>query len=401
MGSSSRSLQLKLMNCKALQGFNFFQKLSVYAVASLASDDPSNKQLAQQQRTPADTQGDKDPDWNNHEMFFDLGFGGRDGCEDDFDDHHFLHFDLRTELAVFGDKSLGEVHVLLKDLINQQEETSNEIVRFVSYEVRTSDKKPNGVLSFSYKVVHKHNDGGSTSGSQNCNLGMSDRGSPEKKNKKKNGQIDGYNPIVNHVNDDLFNHHHSNPDEKAEAEVHCPSYFPSPYAHSPSRVMEDQYLQIPFGQNPGTPVAPHRIHYPSLETPHPGPAPAGEGYLNHPRPDDRFHYLPPTPQPPPPPAGEGYLNHPRPDDRFHYLPPTPQPPPPPAAPVFLPPFPPPPPYHHHRHHHHHHNHHNDVGVAQGAAYQPMSTWGHDYQPYPKPPDPSEVGGNYIHAYPYN
>ena len=133
MGKSSGSvLELKLMNCKGLQAFNFFQKLSVYAVVSFISDvDPNNKmQQQQQQRTPTDNQGDKDPEWN-HEMRFNINLG-HDTKKDDSD---FLRFDLRSELALFGDKSLGEVRVLLKDLMDEEEEESNGMVRFVSYEV--------------------------------------------------------------------------------------------------------------------------------------------------------------------------------------------------------------------------------------------------------------------------
>ncbi|GMY12933.1 protein SRC2 homolog isoform X2 [Fagus crenata] len=140
----SGSMELKVMSCKDVRSFNFFQKLSVYALVSLVSHDPNKKlEQNQQQRTPTDKDGD--PDWN-HEMRFDLNEVSLEDC-----DHVFIHFDLRHEGVMFGDKNIGEVHVAFKDLM----EESNGVVRFASYQVRTSEGKPNGVLSFSYKVSGK------------------------------------------------------------------------------------------------------------------------------------------------------------------------------------------------------------------------------------------------------
>ncbi|CAK7344813.1 unnamed protein product [Dovyalis caffra] len=142
----SGSMELKLMYCTDLNAFNFFQKLLVYVLVSIVSDDdPDKKALElqkQQQRTPTDNEGDGNPEWN-HEMHFDLTEVSFQDC-----DHLFVHFDLRHEGLYFGDKTIGEVRVPLKDLIQE----ANGIVRFLSYEVRTPDGKPNGVLNFSCKV---------------------------------------------------------------------------------------------------------------------------------------------------------------------------------------------------------------------------------------------------------
>ncbi|KAF2301746.1 hypothetical protein GH714_028880 [Hevea brasiliensis] len=54
----------------------------------------------------------------------------------------------------FGDKTIGEVRVPLKDLIQE----SSGIVRFVNYQVSTPDWKPNGLLNFSFKVYAKGED---------------------------------------------------------------------------------------------------------------------------------------------------------------------------------------------------------------------------------------------------
>uniref|UniRef100_A0A2N9EKF3 C2 domain-containing protein n=1 Tax=Fagus sylvatica TaxID=28930 RepID=A0A2N9EKF3_FAGSY len=96
--------------------------LSVYALVSLVSHDPNKKlEQNQQQRTPTDKDGD--PEWN-HEMRFDLNEVSLEDC-----DHVFIHFDLRHEGVMFGDKNIGEVHVAFKDLM----EESNGVVRFASY----------------------------------------------------------------------------------------------------------------------------------------------------------------------------------------------------------------------------------------------------------------------------
>lgn len=144
-----KSIDVKVMWCEDLKAFNFFQKLSVYAVVSITSDNssanpPTPRQKQQQKRIPTDKEGNGNPMWN-YDMKFDL--------DDNSDpDHLFLHFELRSETPlVFPDKSIGEVKVPLKDLIDEH----NGAVRLVSYQVRTSDGKPNGVLNFSYKINEK------------------------------------------------------------------------------------------------------------------------------------------------------------------------------------------------------------------------------------------------------
>ncbi|KAJ6433640.1 hypothetical protein OIU84_017355 [Salix udensis] len=73
-------------------------------------------------------------------------------------DNLFIHFDLCHEGVYFGDKIIGEVRVPLKDLIQE----ANGIARFVSYEVRTPDGKPNGMLNFSCKVKNMGTDSSQT-----------------------------------------------------------------------------------------------------------------------------------------------------------------------------------------------------------------------------------------------
>jgi hypothetical protein len=143
------SIELKVISSRDLKGFNFFRKLSVYVVVSLVNDDEVKKNQEQQnlqrQKTPVDRIGDGNPEWN-HVMHFDLKhISLRDHC------NYLLKFELRSEGIVFGNKTIGQVHVPLKDLIDE----FNGAVRFISYQVRTCNGKPTGVLNFSYKINGK------------------------------------------------------------------------------------------------------------------------------------------------------------------------------------------------------------------------------------------------------
>ncbi|KAJ4826065.1 hypothetical protein Tsubulata_000729 [Turnera subulata] len=141
------SLELKLISCRHLKSFNFFQKPSVYAVVCIFRDEDDNKkQEEQRQKTPVDRKGGANPEWN-HRMLFDL----RSIQLQEHVDNLFLKFELRYEGIVFGNKTIGEVCVPFKDLIGDL----NGSLRYVSYQVRNSDRKANGVLNFSYKVNGK------------------------------------------------------------------------------------------------------------------------------------------------------------------------------------------------------------------------------------------------------
>ncbi|OMO98538.1 C2 calcium-dependent membrane targeting [Corchorus capsularis] len=121
----SSFIEIKVISCKDLKAFNFFQKLSVYALVSIARDDDKKVDEKQQQRTPTDREGDGNPEWN-HTVRFDLSKALLQDL-----DNLLIHFDLRHEGLMFGYKTIGEVRVPLKDLIQE----SNGVVRFVIYEV--------------------------------------------------------------------------------------------------------------------------------------------------------------------------------------------------------------------------------------------------------------------------
>lgn len=142
-------LEIKVMWCKGLAAFNFFQKMAVYAAVSISPLDTTLK-LAQdekqEQKTPVDQEGNGNPEWN-YTMKFDLR------PQNISSNLHQLSilFEIRNQGQLFGYKEIGEVRVHLKDLI---ESVGTGISRLVSYEVRAPDGKHNGILDFSYKVIN-------------------------------------------------------------------------------------------------------------------------------------------------------------------------------------------------------------------------------------------------------
>lgn len=148
-------LEIKVMWCKGLTAFNFFQKLTVYAAVSIATENETLKltqEQKQEQKTPVDYDGDGNPEWN-HPIKFDLRLlNSINPMMKDLS----LRFELRNHGQVFGDKTVGEVRVPLTDLIQS---VGGGTVRFVCYEVRNPEGKHNGVLDFSYKVIGNDNTG--------------------------------------------------------------------------------------------------------------------------------------------------------------------------------------------------------------------------------------------------
>ncbi|GAV81914.1 C2 domain-containing protein/PPR domain-containing protein/PPR_2 domain-containing protein, partial [Cephalotus follicularis] len=236
---SSCNVEVKVMYAKDLKGFNFFHKLNVYALVFIVKDDTNGKRKLeqnQQQRTPADKDGDGNPEWN-YEMRFEAS-SSKD-C-----DNLFIQFDLRHEGVMFGDKTIGEVKVPLKDLIHNG---SGGVVRFVSYEVRTPDGKPNGLLNFSYKVNGKVEDDAATN-------------------------FTGYPLVVHH-------HHHDN----------TPSMSPDKI-HYPSLELEDTTTTQQTSDQPPLPQysSQEMLYYPP-------PPPADSTYYRPPPPPPFSHLLIPPP----------------------------------------------------------------------------------------------------------
>ncbi|KAL5700527.1 hypothetical protein ACHQM5_025959 [Ranunculus cassubicifolius] len=139
-------LELKLISCKDVKAsFNFFKKLCISATVYILNQPPNDKKKAtvryQQQKTQVDKEGDGYAYWNHH-MSFDL----RNISSFNLD-NLFLEFDLKCEGIVYGNNTVGQVRVPIKELVVQDCRGS------VCYQVMSSDGKHNGVLDFSYKLI--------------------------------------------------------------------------------------------------------------------------------------------------------------------------------------------------------------------------------------------------------
>ncbi|QCD97269.1 protein SRC2 homolog [Vigna unguiculata] len=154
MEPEQRSIEVKLISCKDLRAFNFFQKLTVYATVFIDSEDPKREmteERRQRQRTLTHRESDGDgsnPEWNNYARF-DLGKLSRSPRHSDYDDL-FLCFEFRHDGVILGDKIVGECRVAFSDMIR---DGAAGAARIVSYEVRSPEGKPNGVFNFSYKLI--------------------------------------------------------------------------------------------------------------------------------------------------------------------------------------------------------------------------------------------------------
>ncbi|GMH25646.1 hypothetical protein Nepgr_027489 [Nepenthes gracilis] len=285
MGSSS--LEINAMSCKNLKSFNFFQKLSVYAVVSIGTDVSNfklNEQQRQEQRTPADKEGDGNPEWK-HSLAFDLTSLSHPLFPNDL----FLLFEFWHQGQIFGDKLIGEVRVPLKDVVGNFK--SGETARFLRYEVRSPDGKPNGVLDFSYKVVSDGvlaNQNLAVSGTENTGYQVTD---------------------------------------KADHDLKQPAAFASDRDLLPDESVI-RYSATDSLKSTTTPSAPPLVYGQAHSHPPPSPIQPVEPNTT-PLPAHYSAYHPPPMWPPPPPPPPFWSSH---------LPPPPPPPPPP--PYYHPPFPP-------------------------------------------------------------
>ncbi|KAG1365207.1 protein SRC2 [Cocos nucifera] len=132
-----RTLEVTLVSANDLNDVNFFSKMHVYAIASIAGDRRSR------QRTASDKDGGTSPSWNATLCF--AVPPAADGLA--------LRVLLRSE-RVLGDRDVGEVYIPLKELLGGVTSAGNSSGHFVSYQVRKpSSGKPRGVLNLSYKFV--------------------------------------------------------------------------------------------------------------------------------------------------------------------------------------------------------------------------------------------------------
>ncbi|XP_031491176.1 protein SRC2-like [Nymphaea colorata] len=129
-----KAIELTVLSCKDLKGFNFFQKMSVYAKVWVGNP-------KQAQKTSPDRENDRNPEWK-HRMRFELNESA---------DKFTVDFEIRKEGGL-GDKSIGRVHVPVMDLL----EDYAGGVRYVCYQLKGSNDEATGLLNFSYSIEPKN-----------------------------------------------------------------------------------------------------------------------------------------------------------------------------------------------------------------------------------------------------
>ncbi|TKY54140.1 xyloglucan glycosyltransferase 12 [Spatholobus suberectus] len=133
-----RTLELNLASAKDLKDVNLFSKMDVYAVVSLSGN--------QKIKTPVDRNGGTNPTWNFPMKFAIDELLARQN-------RLTLEIKLRCERSLAADKDVGQVHVPLRELLDQTGDGKS--FQHVSYQVRKPSGKPKGALNFSYKFEEK------------------------------------------------------------------------------------------------------------------------------------------------------------------------------------------------------------------------------------------------------
>ncbi|KAD4585388.1 hypothetical protein R6Q59_035985 [Mikania micrantha] len=135
-----RILDLILASAKGLKRSTFFGRSDVYAVASISGTTGKIQKLP----TTVHKNGGSNPTWNFPMKFI-------------FDEAGVLQ--NRVSLVVkiksvrlFHDKSLGEVHVPIKELMDGAVKTEGNAMQSVSCQVNTRSGKPKGVLNFWFEL---------------------------------------------------------------------------------------------------------------------------------------------------------------------------------------------------------------------------------------------------------
>ncbi|XP_073099633.1 uncharacterized protein [Elaeis guineensis] len=134
-----RSIDLKTISGKGIKSFALL-KSSLYATVFLAGGSGGHRPdlKRKKQRTPADRTGGENPEWE-HPIRIVL---------DSQDKGLVLQFDI-TAHGFLGDRLVGRVRVPVADLLPEDPAGA---FHAASYRVQTSGGKPNGVLSFLYKM---------------------------------------------------------------------------------------------------------------------------------------------------------------------------------------------------------------------------------------------------------
>lgn len=151
------TLELTVLSCRDLKAFNFFQKLSPYVAVSIVpgpncKSRGSDRWPLQLQTTPVDRVRNRNPEWN-HQLSFDLEpyINSSTSADRRLSGDTYLRFEVRCTGTILSSQTIGEVWVRLTDLI----EEFRGAPRFLSYQVKKTEKRANGSLNFSFKVNGK------------------------------------------------------------------------------------------------------------------------------------------------------------------------------------------------------------------------------------------------------
>ncbi|KAJ7977952.1 protein SRC2-like [Quillaja saponaria] len=134
-------LEITIISADGIKDVNRISKMDVYAVVKIAGDSRGQKQ-----KTPVDKDSGTHPKWN-----YTIKFTVDEASVKQ--NRLFLEIKLMSD-RVFGDKDIGEVHVPLKELLDNNEGFS-DAERRVSYSVRLPSGKAKGTLDLSYKFGEK------------------------------------------------------------------------------------------------------------------------------------------------------------------------------------------------------------------------------------------------------
>ncbi|XP_024025845.1 protein SRC2 [Morus notabilis] len=136
-----RPLDITLISATDLKDVNFLSKMDVYAVVSISGDSFSKSK----QKTHVDKDSGPNPRWN-----YTIKFTVPDAAAKQ--NQLTLKIKLVSDRS-FGDKEIGEVHVPIKELLDNYGDEKSE--NLVTYNVRLPSGKSKGTLSFSYKFGEK------------------------------------------------------------------------------------------------------------------------------------------------------------------------------------------------------------------------------------------------------
>ncbi|KAL0012274.1 hypothetical protein SO802_007382 [Lithocarpus litseifolius] len=141
---SYRPLELVIMSAQGLKKVNRLTKMKPYAVVFIR--DHNNTLHSHKRKTSVDSKGGSNPIWSfNVKFTINLAIAQ--------DDHLDLVVKLKSRRKTHGcrDKDIGEVRVLISDLLICFGDDDGAAEKHTTRDIVTSDGEKQGALAFSYK----------------------------------------------------------------------------------------------------------------------------------------------------------------------------------------------------------------------------------------------------------